>query len=73
MAHLNQGCEEDFFVAYNGSTWLQGVSEQLQHSLITSVQASLQNFVDRGEVAVDQLVFHLQTSGVLAEVSATCV
>eukprot|EP00906_Rhabdomonas_costata_P011404 RCo016231 len=46
---------------------VEGVSGQLQDSLITSVHTSLEGFVEKGEAAMDQVVFHVQATGVLSQ------
>eukprot|EP00906_Rhabdomonas_costata_P012422 RCo017822 len=46
---------------------VEGVSDQLQDSLVTGVKASLEDFVERSEVAVDQLLYFTETSGVLSQ------
>ena len=44
---------------------VQGVSTQLKDSLMQSVEALLQVFVDRGEAAVNITSIHVRASGVL--------
>eukprot|EP00906_Rhabdomonas_costata_P038791 RCo054898 len=48
-------------------TSVEGVSVQLQDSLITSVQSSLEAFVERAETALDQGVSYVYSSGVLGK------
>eukprot|EP00906_Rhabdomonas_costata_P012462 RCo017897 len=45
---------------------VEGVSDQLEGALITSVQSSLQTFVDRGESSVDLVISYLHATGVLS-------
>eukprot|EP00906_Rhabdomonas_costata_P033320 RCo046952 len=50
---------------------VEGVSAQLQDSLITSVQTSLVGYADRSEVAINEMGTCLETSGVLDQDGAT--
>eukprot|EP00906_Rhabdomonas_costata_P011403 RCo016229 len=50
---------------------VEGVSVELQDSLMTSVVSSLESFVDRSEAVVEVLMTSLQASGVLAEDGST--
>eukprot|EP00906_Rhabdomonas_costata_P010902 RCo015333 len=44
---------------------VEGVSVQLQESLITSVRSTLQTFVERDEIAIDEALNHVNARGVL--------